>query len=284
MGLATLTAPLALERQLAAPATTSKVDFLTALAFLAAPVLAALLGRLGLRLHRGSVHGLLGFCSDRLGRPFGGLGLAFGFEAIELGLLPQLFLAALVLGLAFGFPASRLFLGRHASLLLLADSLHLDLGLTHAPGWTLGLGFRCRLRCCGSLLLDRGRQLRLGSALLHGLDRGRLDLLQGCLRCGLRLGTLHVGALAAHLDRDVTARPALTRFQRAHRAALEGDLLRRGVLGAVAALQEGQQRLLLVLGHRLAFAGVRQAGLAHLLEQPIHRGANRFRQLFYRDF
>src|SRR5690606_9909507 len=114
-----------------------------------------------------------------------------------------------------------------------------------------------------------------------GLFGGALGF-QFALLLGLNLvrGTLDEGFLLAYLDTDGLA---TSHFQLGGGLALQGNLARLVHLGAVAAFQVRQQRVLFIIGHYLLGAGVRQSCLTHLLQQSLDRCVDHLGQFFHRD-
>ncbi len=141
-----------------------------------------------------------------------------------------------------------------------------------------GLGFGLRLAT--GLFLGALTRFFLGlqtSRFLSGALLFQLALLLGLDLLGTALDE---GLLLAHFHTDGLA---TRHFQLRGGLALQGDLARLIGLGAVAALQMRQQRLLFVIGHYLLGAGVRQSCLTHLLQQSLDRCVDHLGQFFHRD-
>ncbi|MNQ64530.1 hypothetical protein D3C85_789580 [compost metagenome] len=157
-------------------------------------------------------------------------------------------------------------------------------------------GCGCRLRLgrsgLGNSVLRTGLSLATGSlfgalaSFFLGLQASGLFRRALLLELALALGLDLVGAafdvslLLTYFNIDGLAAGDP---QRGSGLALQGDLARLFHSLAVAALEMSQQGLLLIVGHNLLGAGVRQSRLAHLQQQALHRCIDHLGQFFHRD-
>ena len=92
--------------------------------------------------------------------------------------------------------------------------------------------------------------------------------------------SLNVGSLLANLDVDCPLTCAAG-TQRTDRLTLESNLFGGASPLTMTFFQVRKQCLLVFFRYRLIGRGMRQAGILHLREQPVHRCSHRLRQLLY---
>ena len=85
----------------------------------------------------------------------------------------------------------------------------------------------------------------------------------------LRFGTFDVGPLLSDLNIHRTLTGAATRFEGAHRLALQGNFSRRRLFAAVASLQMSKQGALVIIRDTFVCLLVRKTRILHLRKQLI---------------